>query len=92
MNKKLTTEIKIKKFLINWFENKSKIKINKNDLEKDYFNEEWIDSFEIINLIEDLQDKFYIEFNDKDFQHRNFSTIDGLSEIIVKKMEANVSK
>ena len=92
MNKKLTNEFEIKKFLITWFENKSKIKINKKDLEKDYFNEEWIDSFEIINLIEDLQDKFYIEFNDKDFQHSNFSTIDGLSKIIVKKMEANVSK
>lgn len=92
MNKRLTNDVQIKKFLKNWFENKSKTKINKKDLKKDYFIEEWIDSFEIINLIEDLQDKFYIEFNDKDFQHNNFSNIDGLSKIILKKMEANVSK
>ena len=85
MIKKTNKESEIKEYLILWFQNKTKMKIKKNYLDKDYFHEEWIDSFEIVNLIEELQDQFNIEFNDTDFQHSNFSTINGLTKIIIKK-------
>ena len=50
-----------------------------------FFEREAIDSFGVIELIEDTEQHFNVRFTERDFQDRRFSTIEGLSEIIDAK-------
>lgn len=70
-------------WLVKTFQEKS----GKSDIntEKNFFEQGLIDSFDIIMLIEEIEQKFDIRFTDEDFQNRNFATISGLADIIVKK-------
>ncbi len=53
--------------------------------EANFFEQGLIDSFEIIMLIEEIEQKFDIRFTDEDFQNRDFATIAGLAAIIDRK-------
>ena len=48
----------------------------------DYFESEFIDSFGVIQLVEDTEQHFKLRFDERDFQDRRFSTVVGLAEII----------
>lgn len=78
----------IKKFVLEYFEKKTKL--NKEDLlcDVNYFKEGYIDSLLVFELITTLENQFSIEFNDDDFQNRDFATINGVSKIIEKKIIA----
>ena len=70
----------ISEWLINWFaERESGILISDSD---DYFEKKIIDSFGVIELIEEVEQHFDVQFDEKNFQDRRFSTISGLSEIV----------
>ncbi len=47
-----------------------------------YFEIGLIDSFGVIELIEALESNFNIQFEQKHFQDRRFSSINGLAEIL----------
>lgn len=51
----------------------------------DYLESGWIDSMAFIKLISDVEEEYEIEFENDKFQDRSFATLDGLSEMIVKK-------
>lgn len=70
-------------WLVKTFQEKS----GKSDIntENNFFEQGLIDSFDIIMLIEEIEQKFDIRFTDEDFQNRNFATISGLADIIAKK-------
>lgn len=70
-------------WLVKTFQEKS----GKSDIntENNFFEQGLIDSFDIIMLIEEIEQKFNIRFTDEDFQNRNFATISGLADIIAKK-------
>jgi acyl carrier protein len=51
-----------------------------------FFDREAIDSFGIIELIEDAEQHFGIRFTERDFQDRRFPTVAGLGEIIASKL------
>ena len=72
-----------KQYLIKWFQNKT----NNDDLDHhgNYMNLGYIDSLEIILLIEEIESEFKISFDQNDFQNRKFSNINGLAELISKK-------
>lgn len=46
-----------------------------------------IDSFDVIELIENIETHFGIRFSETDFQDRRFVSIAGLSEIVGEKTE-----
>lgn len=78
----------IKKWLISWFEKNSGLEpgeIEKNT-DVNYFEKGWIDSFKFISFINDIENEFKIKFSNEEFQNRNFSTINGLADIIRGKI------
>ncbi len=75
----------IRPWLSEWLSNR-----NLNvDLAADdnFFDKGALDSFGVIELIEDIEDKFDIIFDETDFQDRRFPTIGGLSELIAEKSQ-----
>ena len=85
----LNNSIDIEAWLLNWFStntsaNKDKIQ---NELEKNYFEEGWLDSLKFIEFVTAVEEKFGIIFDNNEFQDRSFSTIKGLAKIIERKNE-----
>ena len=74
----------VKAWLLSWFE--SNTEVARTELEENvnsnYFDKEYIDSFEFISLIADIEDEFGISFDNDQFEDRSFSTINGLVKII----------
>ena len=79
-----------KDWLIAWFQkNGSTGKEDAREHTADnYFGKGWIDSFAFIAFISDMEDHFKVQFDNAEFQDREFSTIDGLATIIEKKLHA----
>jgi acyl carrier protein len=76
----------IELWLHNWFLN------HNNGLQSlsgddNYIEKGGIDSFEIINLIEDVEGNFKFKFGNRDFQDRRFVTIAGLAEIVLERLQ-----
>ncbi len=46
-----------------------------------------LDSFDIVNLVTELDDAFDIEITAADLLPENFDTVDGMVELIKKRME-----
>ena len=66
---------------------------NKNEMEEypvlteNFLEAGFLDSMQIIELIEDIEDEFQIEFSQDDFQDRSFPTAKGLSKIISDRIK-----
>jgi acyl carrier protein len=78
-------------WIANWFRGHNKRLANLADTEimgADYFALDYIDSFGVIVLIEDIETTFNIRFAELDFQDRRFSTVEGLAEIVREKKRA----
>ena len=75
-------------WLVKWFaenngDEESEILNGVND---SYFEKGWMDSLKFINFITDIEEAFSIEFSNEEFQDRSFATIQGISQIIERKM------
>ncbi len=46
-----------------------------------------LDSFDIVNLVTELDDAFDIEITAADLLPENFDTVDGMVELITRRME-----
>ncbi len=80
--------MKVKEFVLNYFVNKTDKLSDELLCDVSYFDESYIDSLGIFELISTLEDKYDFEFTDDDFQNRDFVTINGISKIIEKKINA----
>jgi D-alanine--poly(phosphoribitol) ligase subunit 2 len=70
-------------WLLDWFRQRAPaIALSADD---NYFNAGAIDSFGVIELIEDMEQTFAVRFSQDDFQDRRFSSIAGLSELLAGK-------
>jgi len=79
----------IENWMIDWFSKNtisSQEEVTMN-VDKNFFEQSWIDSLKFIEFITDIEEKFGIIFNNNEFQDRSFSTIIGLSKIIERKSE-----
>jgi len=79
----------IKEWLINWFEKNSDLNRDEivNGVNEDYLAKGWIDSFKFVSFVTEIEDEFKITFSNKEFQNRDFSTIEGLTRIIESRIE-----
>jgi len=68
--------------LVEWFEQQSGCSDIR--VEENYFEANLIDSFDVIMLMEFCESEFGVVFSETQFEDRRFSTITGLSEIIVE--------
>lgn len=78
----------VQNWLIEWFVKNTgheSVKISEN-INQSYFDMQWIDSFQFITLIMEIEGNFHISFNQDEFQNRDFSTVAGLTSIIEKKI------
>jgi len=82
----MTEKVEVLDWIFNWF-----IPRNEGqelDLEKNFFEMGLIDSFGVIELIEELEEEFEITFDQLDFQDRRFSSINGLAIIVSTKINS----
>ena len=61
-----------------------KIKFTNKNIKKDYLNQKLIDSLNFLNFIFQFKKKFQIKFDNNHFKRRNYRTIEGLSQLIIK--------
>ena len=69
--------------LKDWFEKHSG-EIPENS--EDFFVSEFVDSFSIVKLVFFCENEFKIKFESQDFQKKEFKTLEGLVNIISKKV------
>lgn len=80
--------MEIKGLIIKWFEENSELiksKIEQN-LEKNYLLLGWIDSLKFVSFVSFLEESFKIRFSNDEFQNPEFSTINGIVNIIKEKL------
>ena len=76
-----------KEWLISWFcenSNTSKEELIRHENDN-YFDIGFIDSFQFLTLISDIENTFRLRFANEDFFDRNFSILTGLVSVIDKK-------
>lgn len=78
-----------KEWLISWFESNANVdrETLEQNLDVNYLDAGYIDSFVFISLIGDIEDEFEINFDNEQFIDRNFATINGLAEILDEMVE-----
>lgn len=78
-----TREAAIEQWVRAWFtERAPEIELKKED---NYFEKGAIDSFGVIELIEEMESHFSVRFTEQDFQDRRFATLIGLVQILREK-------
>lgn len=72
-------------WVYNWFEVHTGInsQLLKNNSKKNFFEAGWIDSFQFIELLSDIEE-LGIVLSSTQFEDRSFSTIDGMINILQK--------
>lgn len=73
-------------WIIDWFVNHGTADKDElcTNMDSNFFENEYIDSFSFIKLINDIEEKFNISFDNEEFQDRSFATITGLGKCIEK--------
>lgn len=71
-----------KKWIMKWFQERSAPPAEFAD--QNYFELGLIDSFGVIELIDDLEAEFRIKFRQTHIQDRRFATVSGLAEIVAE--------
>lgn len=79
--KKIESKL-IEKKIISWFKKKKK----KISSKQDFFNENILDSFDLIDFVVFLEKEFSIKFDPEDFSNQSFPIIKDLAKIIKKKI------
>ena len=84
LNKKM--EIDVLGWLINWFDENSNIhhETIMDNLEINYLEKSWIDSFKFIKLISDIELKFNFTIDDIEMQNGTLFTLNELCQTIKK--------
>lgn len=76
----------ISEWIVQWFlknANADEMALREN-MEENYFDKGFIDSFTFISLIAEAEETYAIEFDNDQFIDRKFATVTGLADIINK--------
>ena len=76
----------VKTWIVEWFKENTELKDDEIGVHDNYFEKGWIDSFKFISFITNIEERFDIRFSNDEFQDRSFSTIEGIVEIIRRKI------
>ena len=84
MNYEISTEV-ISKYLVDYiFKNKK----YDDMLSMNYIENGFIDSMSVIKLVVEIENKFTIEIDEEDIMTTGFKTVNGLTDIIYKKISS----
>jgi len=86
LGERLKMNDSIKNWIIEWFKENTELKDEEIKIHDNYFEKGWIDSFQFISFVSDLEKKYDIHFSNDEFQDRSFSTIGGVVEIIGRRI------
>ena len=75
----------VKTWIVEWFKENTELKDDEIGVNDNYFEKGWIDSFQFISFITNIEERFDIRFSNDEFQDRSFSTIEGIVKIIRRK-------
>ncbi len=70
-----------------WFASRRKIgKPAGGPLESiDYFEAGWLTSMEVVEFVTEIEQEFGLQFTDRDLQDPRFTTISGLTQLILER-------
>jgi len=75
----------VKAWLITWFADKIDCDESEIDTELNFFEEQYIDSLKVFELIVEIESVFNIKFDNSDFLDDKIHTIKGLNLLIKEK-------
>jgi acyl carrier protein len=75
----------VQDWLTNWFAARAKIgkSAPETPLDTDYFEAGWLTSMEVVEFVTEIEQRFNLQFSDRDLQDPRFVTIAGLTELIL---------
>ena len=78
----------VEAWLTDWFVNRTKIGKQPREalLSVDYFEAGWLTSMEVVEFITAIEQRFSMQFSDRDMQDARFVSIAGLTELIRERM------
>jgi acyl carrier protein len=86
---KVREELKaeVEDWLTNWFLLRAKIGKNAPATlrDADYFEAGWLTSMEVVEFVTEIEQRFGVQFSDRDLQDPRFVTIAGLAELILER-------
>jgi acyl carrier protein len=88
MNKVQEPKTQIEDWLAAWFVQRSKISQYEAVHVKhtDYFDAGWLTSMEVVEFVTEIEQKFGMQFSDRDLQDHRFVTIGGLGELVTERL------
>lgn len=81
----------VESWLIDWFISRAKARkdTSENNLDRlrqtDYFEAGWLTSMEVVEFVTEIEEKFSMQFSDRDLQDPRFVTIAGLAALILER-------
>ena len=82
----MVTEKEIESCIINSLKKRNtNIKVNKKS---DFHTDGLLDSFGVLELVHELENRFSFQFSDDDFKHPHFRTIYGMTQLIINQKQS----
>ena len=78
----------IEDWVVGWFRQRNPDLGANYQVTEDFYRQGLVDSFGIIELIEEIETNFNMRFEDTDFHLAQFRTMQGLAQIIAQKKGA----
>lgn len=81
----------MQEWLTSWFVARAKIGKGASEsaretlLDTDYFEAGWLTSMEVVEFVTEIEERFGMQFSDRDLQDPRFVTIAGLTELILER-------
>lgn len=75
----------IRKWIQEWFLENSNVNEEDYDVNENYIEQGWIDSFQFLDLISEVEEHFNIAFSDEDFEKIELLTAKGMEQIVFVK-------
>jgi acyl carrier protein len=82
----------VQEWLTDWFVSRAKIgkeatgnQARESLLAVDYFEAGWLTSMEVVEFVTEIEQRFNMQFSDRDLQDPRFVTIAGVAELILER-------
>jgi acyl carrier protein len=74
-------------WLTDWFVSRAKTSKQQREalLNVDYFEAGWLTSMEVVEFVTEIEQRFNMQFSDRDMQDARFVSIAGLTELILER-------
>jgi acyl carrier protein len=77
----------VEEWLTAWFVARAKIGTSRPEILRatDYFEAGWLTSMEVVEFVTEIEQRFDMQFSDRDLQDQRFVTIAGLAALILER-------